>query len=51
MTRVHWEGVPPYDDWFAWYPVRDEDGTWCWLKYVRRELDGTIKRYPGDVAA
>ena len=25
--------------WFAWYPVKTDDGSWVWLKNVIREED------------
>jgi len=34
--------------WFAWHPVRLENGKWIWLEYVTkkplRHIDGTIYR-------
>jgi len=36
-------------EWFAWRPVRDEDGNWIWWRYVDRRADGRIVRLPTDV--
>lgn len=42
-------GYPSFRIWFAWYPVRDDDGNWCWWKYVRKQEDGSFRRLPDDV--
>lgn len=28
-----------HDIWFAWRPVKTEEGNWAWLKYVARTID------------
>lgn len=42
-------GRLPFVEWFAWYPVRDEDGNWIWFRYVQIKHDGRIVRFPSDV--
>lgn len=34
------------DVWFAWFPVRTDDG-WVWLKYVGRKIDECPEVYLG----
>nr|DAU40293.1 MAG TPA: hypothetical protein [Caudoviricetes sp.] len=39
LRRAGWH------EWFAWYPVRTDDNTICWLEYVVRRGDWRWVRY------
>jgi hypothetical protein len=37
--------------WFAWYPVRLNDGTWAWWEYVEfsQPMKYNVARYRGEL--
>jgi len=38
----------PWHRYFAWHPVRTEEGKWLWLKYVCRK--GISYHKPGELS-
>ena len=34
----YWKRVNEWHTWFAWYPVKLEDGDWVWLGRVERSI-------------
>ena len=35
-----WERLSQWHLWFAWRPVRLDDGRWAWLEWLDRRIEG-----------